>query len=268
MKFIILCLIFVSALISSVVESPILSVDADNNTVTIKIDKIDVGISGFIVHSLSPKHNTILKNVVVKSFDKENHLAILKMSDYTFLKHKALPKGKWKVKVGDRVILAFGYSRAILIAPTEEIYHKITTATKDIQWIHPDMFATILSLNGHPTPLKEDFEELSSSRSIGILFFYINKKMFTLDAKSFTILNISDAPLVQNQDELVLPFYTRVNDIDSNWWGAGSGDLKKYAPHYYELLVESNKKNKKLYNIIKNGDEKLHYLLKEFELKD
>ena len=62
------------------------------------------------------------------------------------------------------------------------------------------------------------------------------------------------------------PFYTRVEKIDAAWWGAGSSRMDSYAPHYYELLVKYNNKNTELYKIIKNGDKKLHYLLKEFML--
>jgi len=82
--------------------------------------------------------------------------------------------------------------------------------------------------------------------------------------KSFKILSISDAKL--KQTKVHLPFYTRVNNIDADWWGAGSSRMDSYAPHYYELLVANNKTNKQLYKIIKNSDAKLHYLLDEFEI--
>ena len=266
MKFIILCLIVVSNIFAAVVKSPIVSVDFESSIATIKISKIDVGMNGFIVHHLSDEHSTILKNIVVESFDKETNVATLKMSEYSSLKHLALPSGKWKVEVGDTAVLAFGYTRGFLVAPSEENYHRVTTATKHLQWIHPDIFATILSFNGHPTPLKEDFKKLSLATSVGLVFFYLDKKLYTLDSKSFKILNITEAPLVQ--DDVVLPFYTRVPEIDADWWGEGSDELESYEPHYYSLLVDSNKQNKELYKIIENGDEKLHYLLKEFELKD
>ena len=58
------------------------------------------------------------------------------------------------MEVGDTALLAFGYSRAFLIAPSEEIYHKITEATQSVQWIHPDIFASMLSFSGHPSPQK------------------------------------------------------------------------------------------------------------------
>jgi len=263
MKRVIIFLIISINLIAAVVKSPIVIIDNNEQIATIKIAKIDVGMSGFIVHEIAPNHTSILKNVVVKSHDKNTEIAILKMSDYTGLRNNALPTGKWSVKVGDTAVFAFGYSRALLVAPSEEVYHQVTKSI-NIQWIHPDIFATILSFNGHPTPLKEDFEAMSDASSIGLVFIYLNKKLFMLDIKSFKILTINDVPLVQ--ESVKLPFYTRVEEIDAAWWGEGSERQESYEPYYYELLVEFNKKDKNLYEIIKNGEEKLHYLLDTFEI--
>jgi len=265
MKYILILLVALLELNAGVIKSPIVSLDSDEDKATIKIDKIDVGMSGFIVHEIVPEHTSILKNIVVTNYDKESKMATLKMSDYTGLKNNALPTGNWKVKVGDTAVFAFGYSRALLVAPSEEVYHQITKAVKT-QWIHPDIFAIILSFRGHPTPLKEDFEAMSVASSIGLVFIYLEQKLFMIDVKSFKILTINDAPLVE--DNIVLPFYTRVENIDAAWWGEGNDELESYSPHYYELLVTFNKKNKKLYEIIKNGDEKYHELLEDFEIGD
>ena len=105
---------------------------------------------------------------------------------------------------------------------------------------------------------------MADASSVGLLFLYLDQKVYTVDIKSFTILNISEAKL--KQTETNLPFYTRVKSISTAWWGAGSSRLKSYEPHYYELLVANNKTNKQLYEIIKNSDKKLHYLLDEFEI--
>jgi len=263
MKQILLLTILVFELFGAAIKSPVVSVDNQNETVKIKIDKIDVGVSGFVVRHITPEHSTILKNAVVQSFDAKTEMATIKMSPFTALNSNALPHGKWQVQVGDMVELAFGYSRSLLIAPNEKIYYKIARSVKT-QWIHPDLFATILSFRGHPTPMKEDFEAMANASSVGLLFIYLDQKVYTLDIKSFKILSISDAKL--KQTKVHLPFYTRVNNIDADWWGAGSSRMKHYAPHYYELLVANNKKNKQLFEIIKNGDKKLHYLLDEFEI--
>ncbi|MBU1659309.1 plasminogen-binding N-terminal domain-containing protein [bacterium] len=249
MKYIFLLFILIAQLFGMVIKSPIVSVDKNKEIATIHIDKIDVGMSGFIVHKLNDTHSSILKNVVVEDYNKDTQTATLKLSDYDVLRNNSLPKGKWRVEVGDIAVLAFGYSRAFLVAPSEEIFHRITTSAKTVQWVHPDIFATILSFNGHPTPLKEDFDVLSNSVSVGLLFVYLNQKLYTLDSKSFKILNISEAPLVQKS--VTLPFYTRVEKIDAAWWGEGSSRLEDYEPYYYELLLKYNQDNKELQEMAK-----------------
>ena len=51
MKQLFLVLFFVSGIFASVIKAPITSVD-ENNTLTIEIDKIDVGMSGFVYNML------------------------------------------------------------------------------------------------------------------------------------------------------------------------------------------------------------------------
>ncbi len=267
MKYIFLLFVTGMTLFANVIESPLLSVNKEQTQASIKIDKIDVGMSGFIFHRLSPKHTSILKNAVVSGYDKDTKIATLALSEFDGLKNNALPEGKWEVRPGDIAVLAFGYSRALLISPDEEIYYKITKNTKNIQWIHPDLFATILSNNGHPTPLKSDFYEMCSATSVGIVFFYLQENVFTLDCRSFKILNISKAPLKQTSEEL--PFYTRVQHIDEAWWGEGSDPLTSYEPHYYKLMLEFNKDNSNLLDIVKNSKiEAVKDLLKDADTGD
>jgi len=263
MKTILLVIFLTLSLSASLIKTEVLSVDYENSTATVSLQKGDVGVSGFLVHDIAPNHSSILKNVTVIAYDKETKVATLKMSDFNALVNNALPTGKWKAVKGDEVQLAFGYSRSLLIAPSEEIYHQITKSVKT-QWVHIDIFATILSYRGHPTPLKADFEAMNIASSVGLLFIYLDQRLYTIDIKSFVILNINDAPL--KQDSVKLPFYSRVEHIEANWWGEGSDALESYEPHYYELLVASNPKNRKLYEIIKNSNENLHYLLNDFEL--
>ena len=263
MRYILLLLAIAFELSAGILKAPIMTLDDEKEIATIQVKKIDVGMSGFISHQIAPNHSSILRNAVVTSFDKNTQTATLKLSKYNGLRNNALPVGKWEVQVGDTAIFAFGYNRGLLVAPNEEIYHQVSKGVR-IQWIHPDIFATILSFRGHPTPLQEDFDAMAVASSVGLLFLYLDQKVYTLDIRSFKILSINDAPLVQ--DSVKLPFYSRVEEIDANWFGAGSDEMEEYEPHYYELLVEYNKKNKNLYNIIKKGPKKYHDLLDEFEL--
>jgi len=265
MKKIFLMFIIALELSAGIIKLPVTSVDEEASTLTIEAGKIDLGVSGFILHTIAPGHNSILKSVMVVSYDAATKKATLKMSDYDALKNNALPKGEWKVKVGDTAVLAFGYERALLVAPSEEIFYKLSKSV-NVQWIHPDIFATILSFRGHPAPQKEDFDVFTNSAAVGIIFIYLDDKVYTIDAKSFAILSIAETPLVQDNE--VLPFYTRVEEIDAAWWGAGSSPLEEYAPHYYELLVEHNAQNKALYANIKKQGKKLEYLLNDFDFKE
>ena len=262
MKYTILLILAVSELFSAVIKAPIISVDNDKERAKIEINNIDLGVTGFVVHHITPQHGSILKKATVVAFDKEKKIATIAMSEFTALRNNSLPYGKWKPAVGDTVELAFGYSRALLIAPNEEIYHRISKGVR-IQWIHPDLFATVLSFAGHPTPLKSDFNNFANAASVGLLFLYLDQKVYTVDIKSFVILNITDAPLKVKKEER--PFYTRVKNIDAAWWGEGSDEMQEYAPHYYELLVQNNKQNRELYEIVKSHKE-LKNLVDEFEI--
>ena len=254
MKYIGLVLLLVLELVAGIVKAPLVSVDEENSVATIEINKIDIGMSGFIVHTIAEGHSVILKNIVVTNYDESTKIATLEMSSYDALENNALPNGKWKVQAGNTAVLAFGYTRGLLVAPNGDIYHKITKSVNNLQWVHPDIFATILSFNGHPTPLREDFTKFSISTSVGLVFLYLDGKVFTIDSKSFKILSITDADLVQETTEL--PFYTRVEEIDADWWGEGSSELEAYEPHYYELLSEANPKNEELKRLVDNFNTK------------
>lgn len=246
-KYIIISFIFSASLFAGVIKTPILTVDKANNLVTIKVNNVDVGVSGFVVHRLSKRTSSILKSLEVIHYDANTKVATLKMLNFDSLQQNALPSGNWEVAVGDIAILAYGYSRALLIAPSEEIYYRITKATSQVHWLHPDIFTTILSFNGHPTPLKEDFMQMSNETAVGLIFFYLHQNLFTVDAQSLKVLNISSAVL--NQDKAQLPFYSRITEIDAAWWGEGSDELEAYEPYYCGLLIRNNPSNKEIQKI-------------------
>lgn len=243
-KNIFLLLALTSSIFANVLKSPVITVDEYDDIATIKTGKVDIGMSGFIVHDLSKEHSSILKEVTVIGYNEATKTATLKMRDFNLLNSNSLPKGEWHVKVGDTAVLAFAYSRAFLVAPNEETYFQITGSAKNVEWLHPDIFASILSFNGHPSPQKEDFVNMCNSASVGLLYFFLDKKLYTVDGQSFKILHIVDAPIEQKGEQH--PFYSRIKEIDSAWWGAGSGEIDDYTEYYYELLMEYNEGNQQL----------------------
>lgn len=253
MKQILILVTLAFSLYANIIKSPILKIEKDSSEVYATFDGIDIGMSGYVSHKISANHSIIIKSATVVDFDAQNKIAKIKLSNFDMLKNDNLPNMSLDVAIGDEAVFAFGYKKALLIAPNEDLYYSITKSSS-VEWIHPDIFATELSISGHPTPLRQDFTTFSEDTSTGIIFIYLEKKIYTIDAQSFKILAINDAPL--EQKNVVLPFYSRVEEIDSAWWGDGSSRLDEYEPHYYTLLIEANKNNKNLFEIVKNSTNK------------
>ncbi|MBU1643375.1 plasminogen-binding N-terminal domain-containing protein, partial [bacterium] len=106
---------------------PVQSVSENGKSAAVKVDQIAEGVHGFIVRHFTEDHSAIIADAYVSKFDPSNGEATLALSEYTGLKQNSLPKGHWPVQPGDEAILAFGYSRALLIAPSEDIYHIISS---------------------------------------------------------------------------------------------------------------------------------------------
>ena len=66
MKHIFLIFFIIVGVYGSVIKSPIISVNKDETEATISIDKIDIGVSGFVVHTIAKDHEAILKSAVQK----------------------------------------------------------------------------------------------------------------------------------------------------------------------------------------------------------
>jgi len=241
------------------------SVSEDGKTGQIKTARVEPGVSGFVIRRFADDHSAIIANAVVTAYDDATGMLSIALTDYTGLRQNSLPKGNWKPRAGDDVILAFAYTRGVLIAPTREIYLKVTGQVKSVDWMHVDTLATYLSYRGHPTPLKEDLSGFCNVATTGLLFIYLEDSLFTLDCQSLGVLQISKGNLAYEHPQL--PFYSRVEKIDANWFGEGSGTLEEYAPYYLELLVENNPHSRKLYDFIQSHPSADKQLLDEFDLK-
>ncbi len=241
MRLILLSIFFTGylfAIINTPVHTSITSVNEQEVTTPL-VDGVQVGMYGAIVHWFDETHSTALSWVEVKKIDAES--ITLSMVPILALEQSALPSGNWLPKVGDEVILGYNYQRGLLIAPSSSIYKKISDYHKERSWVHPDIFATTLSSNGHPTPLREDFTEMCRSNNIGIVSFMFDKSIITLDCQSFKILENKSTSIREKEPQL--PFYTRVTNIEANWFGEGSDEMEEYSPHYIELIAENNPEN-------------------------
>lgn len=239
MRALTLLLLMPFILIAGSISAPLLEVDGDEATV--QIDRTSIGVSGFIVHHFNDERSSILANAIVKAYDQERGVAILGLSPYTGLIQNSLPDGRWEPKVGDEAVLGFAYTRALLVAPDDDIYHAITSRVPSLEWAHPDTFAAFLSYRGHPTPLKDDFKDFCTVTSSGLLYIQLQESLFTMDCKSLNLLQV--IPVDMPRKEVKLPFYFRFDKIREAWWGEGSDELTDYDPYYLHLIAKYNSDN-------------------------
>ncbi len=250
MRLLLLALLFSTslfALINGALHTPITSVDEENEEATIATLKdTEVGMYGAVSHWFDERHAIALSWVEITKIDGD--VTTLKLHPILSLVQSALPTGTWKVKVGDDVAMGYNYQRAMLIAPNASIYRKITTYHSDRQWVHPDIFASTLSSNGHPSPLKEDFNQVCKANNIGTIAFMFDKSIVTVDCRSFKIIKNKSTSIKSKEQQV--PFYTRVPHIADNWFGEGNDEIENYDKYYVELLAQHNTDNEWMNNYL------------------
>ncbi len=263
-----LLFLFPLFLFSAELHLSVQTVSDDSKSATVHVKNIAKGVHGFIVRHFTNDHSIIVADAFVSDFDAATGVATLTLSSYNGLKQNSLPNGNWHAEVGDEVILAFGYSRALLLAPDEDTYHIITNNIHGVEWIHPDNFATYLSYQSHPAPFQEDISGYCRLAEIGLLYTYVNGALFTLDCQTLSLIQLT--PVKLDTKKTTLPFYSRVEEIATSWWvwGEASRPLDAYDPHYLELLVDHNRESKPLYDYIRGLDSPEQKLIKKFKIEE
>jgi len=77
MKNLFLLITLLCNLYAGAIEVPITKIDKKNNTLMVTTNKIDVGVSGFVVHHIADNHSVVVNNAVVISFDANKSEATL-----------------------------------------------------------------------------------------------------------------------------------------------------------------------------------------------
>lgn len=264
MRIWIITLIALGVLNASSITAPLLEIEGDRSSVV--AEHLREGMSGFIIRQFDATHSTIIANARIEKVNPANNRAILKLSEYTGLRQEALPSGNWKPKVSDIAVLAYDYERAMIIAPNEDTYDAIAKSINGVEWVHPDHYATFLSYEGHQTPLVEDFNRYCTANSVGLLYVHSADHLFTLDCKSFKVLQSTPFAKVSAKEQT--PFYSRIPTIRGAWWGEGSSSLESYEPYYLKEIALNNAQNKELHNLYKAKFSEQSALLRHFDLKE
>ncbi len=197
--------------------------------------EFSIGSSGVVLHAFDDTHKTIVSMVTV--VDKKDGQAFLKYESFKGLKQNALPTYNITPKKGDRVVLNYLYKRALAVTPNLQTQNYINKTFKTIDWIHPDIFASKLSIDFTPSPKKSDFRKECSDDSFWLLFFAIEDKGYFVDCNSFKILHTITLPEDLKSDKEQKPFYSRLGEIKGRMFGLMGGDgMHSYTRYYKQLL--------------------------------
>ncbi len=212
-------------------KTKILSIDGNIATIKNSSD-VKIGSSGIVVHHYSKEHSTIVAKAIV--IDKNSNYIKIRFKKFDDLKQNVLPVPKILPSVGDTVILNYLYNHALAITPNYKTYKEVITKHNDISWLHPDLFAAKLYADNNPSPNREDFQNMCKDYSFSLLYFAINAHGYFVDCNSFKV--IKQENLHTNSGKTIVPFYSRIKDIDASWFSFGKSKIVNYANHYKMLL--------------------------------
>ena len=198
-----------------------------------------IGQTGIIIHIFDNDKRLIVSNAKVISSDSNS--SVVEFFGFNDLKQDAIPTSNRVVANNDILILNYMYNSSLLITPTLDAFQNVRDNFKLNNFVHSDIFAAKLKVDHIPYPTKQDIQKFAIEQNLGTIFMVIENKVFIIDTKTFTIL-ASYAVNYENNAEVKMPFYTRVEEIEDtifNWSFFDFFSSKKnlsYNDYYKRIL--------------------------------
>ena len=180
------------------------------NKAKITKGNLALGQSGIINHKIGKNNSIILASAEV--IETYNSYSVIEFSKFNDLIQEAIPNTTRKVQNKDIFILNYLYSASLLIAPNQESFINIRQVFSNHNFVHSDIFASHLKIEGEPFPSKEFIKEYTRIENIGTIFYAIDQTVYIFDAKSFK--KIASFTFPYDEEDAQLPFYTRVEQIE------------------------------------------------------
>ncbi|MDD3466722.1 MAG: plasminogen-binding N-terminal domain-containing protein [Campylobacterales bacterium] len=209
----------------------VVSVGSDGRSAVLKGDNVQKGATGIVITKLNDTKNTIVASVVALSSGNEVNA---RFEVLTELAQDALPRAILFPKVGDKAVFYSFDERSTIIAKNQSDYQKIVSS-ENRMWLHPDLFAALLTQERIGEPKQKDFAEYCKKYSVGTIHFAIKDKVYVTDCQSFEILDIKNFAS-ENAKEFESPFYKRTGDIETGYLGMFKENVKDYESYYLRLL--------------------------------
>jgi len=171
------------------------------------------GMSGAVVHTYGNGLTAIISRI--KQVSSQGKTSLI---DADIVHHDELPTINTAVKAGDKVIGGYLYSNILLLAPDADTYANIVKKNPKKKWIHPDLFALYLSVQGDDKPNKENLSHFAKKYQIGLIYIVRKDTSVLMDPISGKI--ISQKPISELPAQGQYPFYMRFDKLESGWFGS------------------------------------------------
>jgi len=199
------------------------SIKSVNNKSIVLNSKFPVnGMSGVVIHHYDNNLDAVTNHITQISSDGSSTLI-----HASVLHHDELPTIKTAVSSGDKVIGGYMYQNVLLLAPDADTYAKIISSHSK-KWIHPDLFALYLAVQGEGKPTKENLFDFSKKYQVGLIYIVRKNSAVLLDPISGKI--VSQKSMANLPAKGDFPFYMRFEKIESGWFGGSE------SGHYYQTM--------------------------------
>lgn len=178
------------------------------------------GMSGVVIHNYDKELAAITSRIIQTSTKGQ---AVLLDADV--IDHEAIPSINTSVVPNDKVIGGYLYDNVLLLAPDADTYAKITTSTQK-KWIHPDLFAIYLSLEGDDFPTKENLASFAKKFQVGLIYIVRQNSAVLLDPFSGKVVGQKSMSGLPKEGQF--PFYMRLKALESGWFGGTSDATGNY----------------------------------------
>lgn len=172
------------------------------------------GMSGVVVHNYGNSLNAITSRIAQVSTSGATKLISADVID-----HEALPGIKTSVRAGDKVIGGYLYNNVLVLAPNADSYAKVTQSYHKT-WIHPDLYALYLSVQGESKPSKENLSSFAKKHQVGLVYIIRKDAAVLMDPISGKIIakkSVSNLPA-----KAQFPFYMHFDKLESGWFGGST----------------------------------------------
>ncbi|MEY4504409.1 MAG: hypothetical protein RL154_703 [Pseudomonadota bacterium] len=215
------------------IQKQLLSISADGKSAMIDASELRRGISGLVWQQLDDTHRMLVARAYISTIKSDKAKIVFTVLDDTA--QPALPTVLNRPKVGDNVVFYLLEDRGIIIAPTQTDYQNaIWALPPELKLVHPDLLAAFLTPIRNAEPKAKQFRAFCANVQATNAYFVLSDGIYKTDC--FTLTVLEKYPFQGSKEPEQKPFYNRIGEIPTGYFGLYKEEMKDYQSYYRDLL--------------------------------